>query len=41
MEDKLIGLKGVKLLNLVEAVPLIVEEAGALDPNCFDYEEKN
>lgn len=39
-EDKLIGLKGVELLNLVEAVPLIVEEAGALDPNCFDYEEK-
>ncbi|WP_353683462.1 HEAT repeat domain-containing protein [Thermodesulfovibrio sp. 3907-1M] len=39
-EDRLIALKGVKLLNLVEAVPLIVEEAGALDPGCFDYEEK-
>ncbi|MGB9710040.1 MAG: HEAT repeat domain-containing protein [Thermodesulfovibrio sp.] len=39
-EEKLIALKAVKLLNLVEAVPLIVEEAGALDPSCFDYEEK-
>jgi len=39
-EDKLIALNGIKLTNLVEAVPLIVEEAGALDPSCFDYDEK-
>lgn len=39
-EDKLIALKAIKLTNLVEAVPFIVDEAGALDPSCFDYEEK-
>ncbi|MCX7724509.1 MAG: HEAT repeat domain-containing protein [Thermodesulfovibrio sp.] len=39
-DEKLIALNGIKLLNIKEAVPLIVEEAGALDPNCFDYDEK-
>lgn len=39
-EEKLIALKGIKLTNLIEAAPFIVEEAGALDPSCFDYEEK-
>ncbi len=39
-EEKLIALKGIKLTNLIEAVPFIVEEAGRLDPSCFDYDEK-
>uniref|UniRef100_A0A7C4AIG0 HEAT repeat domain-containing protein n=1 Tax=Thermodesulfovibrio aggregans TaxID=86166 RepID=A0A7C4AIG0_9BACT len=39
-DEKHIALKGIKLTNLTEAVPFIVEEAGALDPSCFDYEEK-
>lgn len=39
-DEKLMALKGIKLTNLIEAVPLIVEEAGALDPSCFDYDEK-
>lgn len=39
-EDKLIALQGIKLLNIKEAVAMLVEEAGALDPSCFDYEEK-
>jgi HEAT repeat protein len=39
-EEKLIALQGIKLINLLEAIPLIVEEAGALDPSCFDYDEK-
>lgn len=39
-EEKLIALKGIKLTNLIEAIPFIVEEAGRLDPCCFDYDEK-
>lgn len=39
-EEKLIALKGIKLTNLIEAIPFIVEEAGRLDPSCFDYDEK-
>ncbi|MEN2985486.1 MAG: HEAT repeat domain-containing protein, partial [Thermodesulfovibrionaceae bacterium] len=39
-DNKLIALKGVELTNLKEATPIIIEEAGKLDPLCFDYEEK-
>lgn len=39
-EEKVLALKGVKLLNINESVPLIIEIAGALDPSCFDYDEK-
>lgn len=39
-EEKVLALKGVTLLNINEAVPLIIEIAGALDPSCFDYDEK-
>lgn len=39
-EEKVLALKGVRLLNINEAVPLIIEIAGALDPSCFDYDEK-
>lgn len=39
-EDKAIAFKGVILTNLVEAIPLLIEEAGSLDPACFDYDEK-
>lgn len=39
-EDKTLAIKGIVLTNLKEAVSLIVEEAGALDPSCFDYDEK-
>lgn len=39
-DEKLIALKGIKLINLIEAVPFIIEEAGSLDPSCFDYDEK-
>ncbi|MCS7214545.1 MAG: HEAT repeat domain-containing protein [Thermodesulfovibrio sp.] len=39
-DAKLIALKGIKIKNIKEAIPLIVEEAGALDPSCFDYDEK-
>ncbi|MGB9934595.1 HEAT repeat domain-containing protein [Thermodesulfovibrio yellowstonii] len=39
-DEKLIALKGIKLTNLIEAVPFIIEEAGSLDPSCFDYDEK-
>ena len=39
-EEKTLAYKGVKLTNLVEVAPIIVEEAGALDPSCFDYDEK-
>lgn len=39
-ENKLIALRGIELINLKEAVPIIVEEAGTLDPLCFDYDEK-
>lgn len=39
-EEKTIALKGIELTNLIEAVPLMVEQAGALDPSCFDYDEK-
>ncbi len=39
-EEKALAFKGVKITNLKEAVPLLVEEAGKLDPSCFDYDEK-
>ncbi len=39
-EEKFLALKGIELTNLIDAIPLIVEEAGALDPSCFDYDEK-
>ncbi|GAB6183161.1 HEAT repeat domain-containing protein [Thermodesulfovibrio hydrogeniphilus] len=39
-EEKILALKGIELTNLTEAIPLIIEEAGALDPSCFDYDEK-
>jgi len=39
-DEKLIALKGIRLTNLIEAIPFIVEEAGGLDPSCFDYDEK-
>lgn len=39
-DEKILALKGIRMTNLVEAVPFIVEEAGKLDPSCFDYDEK-
>jgi len=39
-EEKTLVYKGVQLTNLIDAVPIVVEEAGALDPSCFDYDEK-
>lgn len=39
-EEKVLALKGIEFTNLSETVPFIVEEAGSLDPSCFDYEEK-
>lgn len=39
-DDKTLALKGIRMTNLIEAVPFMVEEAGKLDPSCFDYDEK-
>ncbi|GEM_PF-362705 len=39
-DEKVLAIEGIKLINLTEAIPYIVEEAGALDPSCFDYDEK-
>lgn len=39
-DEKTLALRGIMLTNLTEAIPFIVEEAGALDPSCFDYDEK-
>lgn len=39
-EEKILALKGVKLTNLIDAIPFIVDEAGRLDPACFDYDDK-
>ncbi|MEJ5226374.1 HEAT repeat domain-containing protein [Thermodesulfovibrio sp.] len=39
-EEKPLALRGIVLTNLTDAVSLIVEQAGALDPSCFDYDEK-
>lgn len=39
-DEKTLALKGIRITNLIEAVPFMVEEAGKLDPSCFDYDEK-
>ncbi|MBF0505288.1 MAG: HEAT repeat domain-containing protein [Nitrospirae bacterium] len=39
-EDKEVALKGIEALNCVEAVDLIVDLAGALDPSLPDNEER-
>jgi HEAT repeat protein len=39
-EEKSLAFNGIKMIKLTEAASLLVEEAGKLDPLCFDYEEK-
>lgn len=39
-EDKEVALKGIEALNCVEAVPLMVNIAGSMDPSVPDNEEK-
>jgi HEAT repeat protein len=39
-DDRVIALKGIRALNCAEAVPLIVDIAGSMDPSQPDNEEK-